>query len=190
MIRSLTTDIALGDHISKHSTPSEYEQLLDSLARMQDGLIADTLRLGTDLVAEIQSEPDFPPHYLTNISAKMDQVRAGLRLADAKASKLRERSEYASSKDRYSWLPDVYSQISRLCVFCSSGCQMLSHPFLALCPHALHPGAIHGKEGIKFCHLATLQVLRRIRRPWPQSPGARVLAGEHRRLRRRRRRRR
>ena len=27
-------------------------------------------------------------------------------------------------------------------------------------PHALHPGAIQGKEGIKFCHLATLaQVL-------------------------------
>ena len=23
-------------------------------------------------------------------------------------------------------------------------------------PHALHPGAIQGKEGIKFCHLATL----------------------------------
>ena len=24
-------------------------------------------------------------------------------------------------------------------------------------PHALHPGAIQGKEGIKFCHLATLR---------------------------------
>ena len=23
-------------------------------------------------------------------------------------------------------------------------------------PHALHPGTIHVKEGIKFCHLATL----------------------------------
>ena len=23
-------------------------------------------------------------------------------------------------------------------------------------PHTLHPGAIQGKEGIKFCHLATL----------------------------------
>ena len=22
-------------------------------------------------------------------------------------------------------------------------------------PHTLHPGAIQGKEGIKFCHLAT-----------------------------------
>ena len=31
-------------------------------------------------------------------------------------------------------------------------------PFLSLdcAPHALHPGAIQGKEGIKFCHLATL----------------------------------
>ena len=32
-------------------------------------------------------------------------------------------------------------------------------PFLSLlglCPHPLHPGAIHGKEGIEFCHLATL----------------------------------
>ena len=28
--------------------------------------------------------------------------------------------------------------------------------FLGLRPHALHPGAIQGKEGIKFCHLATL----------------------------------
>ena len=68
---------------------------------MQEGPAADTLRLGTDLVAEIRSEPDFPPHYLTNISAKMDQVRAGLRTAGAKASKLRERAEYASSKARF-----------------------------------------------------------------------------------------
>ena len=31
-------------------------------------------------------------------------------------------------------------------------------PFLSLdcAHHALHPGAIQGKEGIKFCHLATL----------------------------------
>ena len=29
-----------------------------------------------------------------------------------------------------------------------------SFPWIA--PHALHPGAIRGKEGIKFCHLATL----------------------------------
>ena len=28
---------------------------------------------------------------------------------------------------------------------------------LGLRPHALHPGAIQGKEGIKFCHLATLE---------------------------------
>ena len=68
---------------------------------MQEGPAADTLRLGTDLVAEIRSEPDFPPHYLSNISAKMDQVRAGLRTAGAKASKLRERAEYASSKARF-----------------------------------------------------------------------------------------
>ena len=30
-------------------------------------------------------------------------------------------------------------------------------PFLGLRPQALHPGAIQGKEGIKFCHLATLR---------------------------------
>ena len=31
-------------------------------------------------------------------------------------------------------------------------------PFLSLdcATHALHPGAIQGKEGIQFCHLATL----------------------------------
>ena len=33
-------------------------------------------------------------------------------------------------------------------------CQMAK--FDPLCPHALHPAAIQGKEGIKFCHLATL----------------------------------
>ena len=27
---------------------------------------------------------------------------------------------------------------------------------MCLRPHTLHPGAIQGKEGIKFCHLATL----------------------------------
>ena len=30
-------------------------------------------------------------------------------------------------------------------------------PFL--CPHALHPDAIQGKERIKFCHLATLHII-------------------------------
>ena len=35
-------------------------------------------------------------------------------------------------------------------------CKIGSLPFLGLRPHALHPGAIQGKEGIKFCHLATL----------------------------------
>ena len=29
-------------------------------------------------------------------------------------------------------------------------------PFLGLRPHAIHPGTIQGKEGIKFCDLATL----------------------------------
>ena len=29
-----------------------------------------------------------------------------------------------------------------------------SFPWMA--PHALHPGAIQGKEGIKFCHLAIM----------------------------------
>ena len=31
-------------------------------------------------------------------------------------------------------------------------------PVLSLdcAPHALHPGTIQGKEGIKFCHLATI----------------------------------
>ena len=28
-------------------------------------------------------------------------------------------------------------------------------------PHALHPGAIQGKEGIKFCHLVTLLPIKR-----------------------------
>ena len=32
-----------------------------------------------------------------------------------------------------------------------------SFPWIA--PHALHPGAIQGKEGIKSCHLATLKVM-------------------------------
>ena len=65
-----------------------------------------------------------------------------------------------------SWLPDGYSQILRSYVFGPSGlkdygsatlrCKIWSLPFLGLRPHPLHPGAIQGKEGIKFCHLATL----------------------------------
>ena len=35
---------------------------------------------------------------------------------------------------------------------------MPSFPWIAP-PHALHPGAIQGKEGIKFCHLAALVLL-------------------------------
>ena len=48
---------------------------------------------------------------------------------------------------------------------CSSythGCQMAKFdPFLSLdCAPALHPGAIQGKEGIKFCYLATLSIAK------------------------------
>ena len=35
-------------------------------------------------------------------------------------------------------------------------CEIRALPFLELRPHAHHPGAIQGKEGIKLCHLATL----------------------------------
>ena len=42
-------------------------------------------------------------------------------------------------------------------------CKIWSLPFLGLRPHTLHPGAIQGKEGVKFCHLATLQGTSRAR---------------------------
>lgn len=95
------SDESLSNHVSSLSPRSEYEPVLTSLRRMQNGLVEDTLRLGTDLVAEIRSEPDFPPHYLSNISAKMDQLRAKLRLLETRSAKLRERSEYESAKDKF-----------------------------------------------------------------------------------------
>ena len=63
-----------------------------------------------------------------------------------------------------SWLPDGYSQILRSHVFGPLGFltvaplryKIRSLLFLGLRPPALHPGKIQGKEGIKFCHLATL----------------------------------
>ena len=61
------------------------------------------------------------------------------------------------------WLPDGYSKKNRVYVFCPLGvkdygsavlpCKMWSLPFLALHPPTR---TIQGKEGIKFCHLATL----------------------------------
>ena len=66
---------------------------------------------------------------------------------------------------RLSWLPDGYSQILRLCLALrASGLwlryaalQNLIPSFPWNAPHALYPGTIQGKEGIKFCHLATLR---------------------------------
>ena len=58
-----------------------------------------------------------------------------------------------SNSDLYVWpsgLKDYGSATLR--------CKIWSLPVLGLRPHALHPGAIQGKEGIKFCHLATLKV--------------------------------
>ena len=64
------------------------------------------------------------------------------------------------------WLPDGYSRIFRILGVLPFGLldygsatlryKIWSLPFLGLRPHALHPGAIQGKEGIKFCHLATM----------------------------------
>ena len=52
-----------------------------------------------------------------------------------------------------------------------------SFPWIA--PHALHPGAIQGKEGIKFCHLATLnrKILTWIQRITETSPLLMVVGG-------------
>ena len=74
----------------------------------------------------------------------------------------------------WAWLPDGYGQISRSYVLGSLGFWIMASlrytakfdPFLALdcaklpwiAPPTLHPGAIQGKEGIKFCHLAILSV--------------------------------
>ena len=68
-----------------------------------------------------------------------------------------------------SWLPDGYNRILRSYVFGPSGFWTMAplryaakfDPFSSLdcTPHALHPGAIQGKEGIKFCHLATLRLV-------------------------------
>ena len=64
-----------------------------------------------------------------------------------------------------SWLPDGYIRNFKMLVFGPSGlwtmsplrCAAKFDPFLSLdCAPALHPDAIQGKEGIKFCHLATL----------------------------------
>ena len=83
----------------------------------------------------------------------------------------------SDDSDDYDRLPDGYSQISRLCVFGPSGfwtmaplrCAAKFDPFLR--PHALHSGAIQGKEGIKLYHLATLlQRRRRRRRRVPAPP--------------------
>ena len=49
---------------------------------------------------------------------------------------------------------------SALCISLFQCCQIAKFdPFLSLSvpPHTLHPGAIQGKEGIKFCYLATLE---------------------------------
>ena len=69
------------------------------------------------------------------------------------------------SAPRNGRLPDGYSRIFKSYVVgpfglldCGSAtlrCKIGSLPFLGLRPHSLHPGAIQGKEGIKFCHLAT-----------------------------------
>ena len=63
-------------------------------------------------------------------------------------------------------MPDGYSQIFISYVFGPSGFWTMAPPryrqnmipsFPWIAPPALHPGAIPGKEGIKFCHLATLE---------------------------------
>ena len=57
--------------------------------------------------------------------------------------------------------------LDRMCLALRAGrtmaplcCAAKFDPFLSLHelrPHTLHPGAIQGKEGIKFCHLATMR---------------------------------
>merc|ERR1712024_217633 len=60
-------------------------------------------------------------------------------------------------------------------------CKIRSLPFLGWRPHALHPGAIQGKEGIKFCHLATLLPgpTEERRRQVPAVPGTATLCSKN-----------
>ena len=76
-------------------------------------------------------------------------------------------AQWVHDRGIVAWLPDV--QIFRFYAFGPSGlkncgsamlrCKIWNPPFLGLrpLPHALQPGAIQGKEGIIFCHLATLK---------------------------------
>ncbi len=91
----------LGEQVKNMSPPALFQPDLDAFSEVQSGPAADTLRLGTDLIAEIQSEPDFPTTYLTNVSAKVEQLRGRLRLVEASTGKLHERAEYAASKARF-----------------------------------------------------------------------------------------
>ena len=71
-----------------------------------------------------------------------------------------ESDDSAAAGSAQAWLPDGYSQIFRLYLFGPLGfwtmaplrCTAKFDPFLSLdCAPALHPDAIQGKEGIKFC---------------------------------------
>ena len=69
-------------------------------------------------------------------------------------------------------MPEGNSQTLRLYVFGPLGVKGLWLRYAALqnlipsfpwsAPIALHPSAIHEKEGIKFCHLATLQLIAKL----------------------------
>ena len=101
--------------------------------------------------------PRHRPHQLL-LQRRTVQARHAIHVCDTNGRTFRETQVM-------SWLPDGYCQIL-ICIRLSLWawmtmaplrCKICSLHFLGLRPLALHPGAIQGKEGIKFCSVAIVQ---------------------------------
>ncbi len=92
---------------------NEYHVLLREADENVDGMCKEALARGRDLIAEIQTEQDFPPDYLANVTEKVDALKVQLESVERNSKKLHNRLEYLRKKrEFYSELKSTSHRIS------------------------------------------------------------------------------
>lgn len=92
-----------------------YQEFLLEIQDHMKGFCQDAVDQGDDLIAEITSQDDFPPDYLSNITEKVNSLKSALGSVRRMSKRLEERSDYLKCKRKfYSEFGDLSDKVSGL----------------------------------------------------------------------------
>eukprot|EP00094_Tigriopus_californicus_P012072 TCALIF_11665-PA protein Name:"Similar to DMD Dystrophin (Gallus gallus)" AED:0.11 eAED:0.12 QI:11/0.44/0.31/0.89/0.88/0.89/19/143/3398 len=100
----------LSEHVNQESFPTE-ESLEEERIALYESILKDVseglpdaeeaLRLGQELIQDIQAEEDFPPDYLSNVTDKVTSLQTDQEALNCDSDRLTNRCEYLKCKRKF-----------------------------------------------------------------------------------------